>query len=153
MDIREAILDDSENISNLVYGLSAKYIAHEFTLDGAETLLNSMKSDAIEKYIQSGYRYHVAEIDGRVVGVVGVRDNSHLYHLFVAEAYQHQGIARKLWQVALEACLCKGNPGKFTVNSSKYALPVYQKLGFVTQSEPEEKNGVVSIPMKLAISS
>lgn len=153
MLIRKSTIDDSEGISNLVYGLSEKYIAHEFTLEGSKALLSSMKPNEIKKYIQSGFRYHVAVISGQIVGVVGVRDNSHLYHLFVAEEYQRQGIATKLWQFALEACLSNGNTGIFTVNSSKYALPVYKKLGFVTQSEPEERNGVVSIPMKLVKNS
>lgn len=147
LDIREATVDDSESISNLIYALSTKYIAHEFTVEGAKTLLNSMQPDAIRKYIQSNYRYHVVEIDGQIVGVVGVKDNCHLYHLFVADEYQRQGIARKLWQVALEECVSKGNTGKFTVNSSKHALSAYEKLGFVIRSEPEERNGVVCIPM------
>jgi GNAT superfamily N-acetyltransferase len=151
MHIREAILDDTESISRLVYELSEKYIAPEFTSAGATSLLNSMKPDAIRKYLQAGFWYHVVEIKGQVVGVVGVRDNRHLYHLFIADEYQNQGIARKLWQVAFEACLSRGNPGIFTVNSSKYAVPMYEKLGFVPQSEPVESNGIVSIPMKWVV--
>jgi GNAT superfamily N-acetyltransferase len=73
--------------------------------------------------------------------------------MFVDEEYQNQGIARKLWQVALEYCLSKGNPGIFTVNSSKYALPVYKKLGFIPQSESQERNDVIYVPMKLTIIS
>ncbi len=153
LNIRDATLDDAASISKLVYALSEKYMAHEFTIDGARTLLDSMKPGVIKECIQSGFRYHVAEIGDQVGGVVGVRDNSHLYHLFVAEEYQHQGLAKKLWQVAVRACLSNGNPGIFTVNSSKYALPVYKKLGFVIQSEPEERNGVISIPMKLVMNS
>jgi hypothetical protein len=43
--MRVATLDDSESISNLVHGLTEKYIAHEFSIDGAKNLLNSMKAD------------------------------------------------------------------------------------------------------------
>jgi len=151
MDIRPATLDDSENISKLISRLSEKFIAHEFTRAGAQELLNSMTPRAIEKYIRSGYEYHVAEVDGRVAGVIAMRDNSHLYHLFVAEEFQNRGIAGRLWRVARESCLAKGNPGVFTVNASKYAQPVYEKFGFIAQSDPQEKNGVIFIPMKLAI--
>jgi predicted GNAT family N-acyltransferase len=49
----------------------------------------------------------------------------------------------------MDACLSRGDPGEFTVNSSEYARGVYEKLGFVALSGPEEKNGVVYIPMKL----
>jgi len=147
--IRVASTDDSESISALVSEQSVKHIIHEFTPDGADHLLASMSPDSIRKYIQSGYFYHVAEMDGRIIGVVGVKDNSHLYHLFVAEKFRRQGVARELWQVSMTSCLSRGNPGEFTVNSSRYALGVYKKLGFVAQSGPQEKNGVVFIPMKL----
>ncbi len=151
MEIRAATSRDAESISNLVRQLSAEYIAHEFTAEGREILLNSMTPAAIEKYMQSGFRYHVAEVGSQLVGVVGVRDNSHLYHLFVAESYQRQGVATGLWQLAMQACLDEGNPGEFTVNSSNYAQKVYETLGFVAQSGPQDKNGVIFIPMKLTI--
>jgi GNAT superfamily N-acetyltransferase len=152
MIIKQAILADSERISKLVYGLAEKYIAHEFTAEGVENLLSSMEPGEIKQYIESGFMYHIAESDGQLVGVVGVRDNSHLYHLFVDERYQRQGIAKALWRVAVESCLLKGNPGVFTVNSSRYALPIYERLGFIVQSGPQQSSGVTYIPMKLTIS-
>ncbi len=153
IEITEATIDDTNKISALVSALAQKYIGQDFSEQGRKILLSSMRPDAIRSYLQSGFRYHLAKIEGRLVGVIGIRDNHHLYHLFVASEYQRQGIARKLWQVALEVCLETGNPGKFTVNSSKYAQVVYEKLGFVAQSEPQERNGVVFIPMQLVISN
>ena len=151
MEIRAATPKDSESISRLVCRLSAKYIAGDFSEQGEAFLFESMTPAAIRKYIQSGYRYHVAEVKEQLVGVVAVKDNSHLYHLFVAQDYQRQGIASSLWQLAKQVCLEHGNPGEFTVNSSKYAQGVYEGMGFVAQSGPQEKNGVIFIPMKLKI--
>lgn len=108
-----------------------------------------MTPAAIQKRIQNGYRYHVAEVEGRIVGVVAMRDDKHLYSLFVAENHQRQGIARELWEVAMEASLGNGNDGEFTVNSSEYAQEVYKRLGFVAQPGPRIKNGVVFYPMSL----
>ena len=142
---------DSESISKLVWQLSTEFITNEFTPEGRETLFNSMTPVAITKFIQSGYRYHLAEVKSQLIGVVGVRDNSHLYHLFVAESYQRQGVATGLWQLAMQACLDEGNPGEFTVNSSNYAQKVYETLGFVAQSGSQDKNGVIFIPMRLTI--
>lgn len=110
-----------------------------------------MTPAAIQKLMQDGYRYHVAVVEDSVVGVIAMRDNRHLYSLFVAEEYQRQGIARKLWQVAKEACLGNGNDGEFTVNSSEYAQEVYKRLGFVAQPGPRIKNGVVFYPMSLRV--
>ena len=149
MEIRAAQPGDINAISELIRGLAKKYIVDDFSALGKDTLLRSMSPEAVRTCIQSGYVYHVAETDKRVVAVIAVKENRHLFHLFVAEEYQRQGIAKKLWELAMNVCLSHGNPGEFTVNSSIYARPVYEKLGFVTQSEPQEKMGVVFIPMKL----
>ena len=151
LDIRVATSDDAESISDLISELSRKHIAHEFTAEGETALMASMSPAAIDKYIDTGYQYHIAEMDGRIVGVVAVRDNSHIYHLFVAEDYQRQGIASKLWQEAKDLCFSNGNPGQFSVSSSKYAVPVYRKLGFRVESEPQERDGVIFVPMKLKV--
>jgi len=105
----------------------------------------------ISRYMQTGYKYHVAEIGDLLAGVVAIRDNTHLYHLFVAEQFQHKGIAKELWRTAMKRSLREGNTGEFTVNSSANARGVYQRLGFVAVSGPQEKNGVVFYPMKLQV--
>lgn len=152
MQIRPALADDIKSISQLVRELSEKFITPEFSPEGKQTLLETLSPDGIEKSMQSGFEYHVAEIENQLVGVVGVKENNHLYHLFVSEKFQRQGIAGKLWQFSMEKCLAKGNPGEFTVNSSMYALGVYEKFGFVAVSGPMEKGGVVFVPMKLIVS-
>jgi ubiquinone/menaquinone biosynthesis C-methylase UbiE len=53
-----------------------------------------------------------------------------------------------LWEVARKECLAAGNPGNFTVWSSRYALEVRQRLGFVQAGPPETKNDVMAVPMK-----
>ena len=148
MLIRLADMNDAPAISNLITPLAETSIAHEYSDEGAQNLLSSMTPEAIEGYLQAGYRYHVAEDAGRLMGVVGVRDNRHLYHLFVAEQYQGQGLAKELWNVAKETCLEAGNPGEFTVNSSRFALEMYRKFGFTESGLSENKQGVIYFPMR-----
>lgn len=149
MDIRAATPDDAQRIGTLVRELAVKYITHEFSEEGAGRLLESMSEAAIRSYLESGYRYHLAEENGELAGVIAIRDNCHLYHLFVSERFQGRGLARRLWEVARAVCLDAGNPGVFTVNSSRYAVGLYEKFGFVRQSEAVDISGVISIPMKL----
>ena len=148
MTIRPARLADAEAISALVTYLAAKYIANEFPDEGSQALLRSMTPDAIRGSIAKGFCYHVAEESDDIVGVVATRNNSHLYNLFVAEASQGQGLARKLWQVARRACLEAGNPGEFTVRSSRFAVGFYEKLGFEREKEVIH-NGVAAVTMRL----
>lgn len=151
LHIRLAKPADSGSISELTSALSRKFITGRFDPRGAKFLLNTMTPEQTRKLIEQGYRYHVAEIDDSLVGVVAVKDNKHLYQLFVAEASQRQGIAKRLWQVAMEACLDSEDISEFTVNSSEYAQEVYKRLGFVAQPGPRIKNGVVFYPMRLQL--
>jgi GNAT superfamily N-acetyltransferase len=154
MKIRAARPGDSERISQLLCELSTKFITGDFSPEGAQYLLETMTPDAIRTCIQSGYEFHVAEgEDGRLAGVVGVKDNTHLYHLFVAEQYQRQGLARMLWQTAMQSCLARGNPGEFTVHSSAYARGAYKALGFTAHAGAKEKGGVVFYPMNIKLDS
>jgi GNAT superfamily N-acetyltransferase len=151
MKIRDATRRDVQAISDLARSLTEKYVVPEFPGPAREALLLSMGVNGIEKQMDIGCQYHVAEIDGHVVGVVGIKDNKHLYHLFVAEPFQRRGIGRELWSHAMRKCLEAGNPGEFSVNSSTYAQRAYESFGFVAQAGPLERNGIVSIPMVLVV--
>lgn len=149
--IRAATPNDASAISTLIRALAVRYIAQEFPADAANRLLGSMEESAIQGYMASAYRYHVAEERHQLAGVVAVRDNRHLYHLFVSEHFQGRGLARALWEVAKAASLDAGNSGVFTVNSSRYAVGMYEKFGFVRQAEVVDAAGVICIPMKLEL--
>jgi predicted N-acetyltransferase YhbS len=151
MRIRLAAPADAEAISTLIRGVS-----HFFTLRpdgaGAEAFLETVSADAIRGYLSSSeYVYRVAEEDGALVGVVAIRDNRHLYHLFVAPDGHGRGLARRLWTEAMDAALRAGNPGEFTVNSSVYAVPVYERFGFVPTGPRVEANGIAFVPMRLTL--
>lgn len=91
----------------------------------------------------------MAEVDGKIVGVVAIKENRHLYHLFVSKEFQGRGVARELWEAAKGASLAAGNRGRFTVHSSLGAVGLYERLGFVKESEAVNRSGVVYVPMKL----
>jgi GNAT superfamily N-acetyltransferase len=84
------------------------------------------------------------------VGFLGMRDFSHLQHLFVESAYQGQGIASKLWKLALNICQLRGTR-VFTVNASFKALPIYQAWGFKVASPVVIAAGIQSTPMQLSL--
>jgi GNAT superfamily N-acetyltransferase len=149
--IREARPQDAGAISALISSLARYALADPEAPEAATAFFQSITPDAIAQLLTGGrFRYHVAEAAGVLVGVVGVRDASHLYHLFVAEAFHRRGIAARLWAVARSEALGQGHPGRFTVNSSLYARSFYERLGFVATGLPRVQDGVAFIPMELA---
>jgi GNAT superfamily N-acetyltransferase len=73
--------------------------------------------------------------------------------LFVKKKYQHKGIARKLFN-ELKIELIKNNPNSevITVNSSPFAVKIYEKLGFVTTDKEQLQDGLCFTPMKYLLS-
>lgn len=147
VNFRLATLDDAEVISALIYTLAEKYVVPEFPVHAANALLVSMLPEGIRKHMRSGCRYHVAELNAQIIGTISLKDNKHIYHLFVATAHQHQGVARGLWQTALATSQATGYTGEYTVNSSRLTQSMYEKLGFVAQPVTRTRDGVISIPM------
>ncbi len=149
MRVRRATVADAQRISRLIRSLSGSFFLSP-TATGAEPFLQSIGEQAIRGYISaSNFSYHVAEAENEIVGLVALRDNSHLYHLFVSQDFQGKGLGRCLWQRVRQAALQTGNSGRFTVNSSLNAVPVYERFGFVATGATIEKNGVAFVPMEL----
>jgi N-acetylglutamate synthase-like GNAT family acetyltransferase len=149
LHIRLATIEDAPQISALIRSLSEPFFVTPGG-EGSELFMQSISEAAIQGYVTaSNFHYQVAESEGRLVGVVAVRDNSHLYHLFIAPEFQGFGMANNLWQSAKAQAVRTGNPGRFTVNSSLGAAPVYKRFGFVSREPTVTKNGIFIQPMVL----
>ena len=164
LHIRRATIDDAEAISTLVHS-----VAHYFTVHadgrGAEEFFKSITPDAIHSYLASDqYVYWVGYLEQQqgqmpattpdhIIAAIALRDNSHLYHLFVTSDQQSKGYAKQLWQELQLHATQRGNPGNFTVNASLFAEKMYRKWGFTPTAEVQEMHGLRFIPMQKNIAS
>jgi GNAT superfamily N-acetyltransferase len=146
--IRTATVQDAGRISHLVCALAEEFILNEFGDEARTHFLGEHTAEKVRERLAGDYRFFVAESGPALAGVAGLRGASHLYHLFVAKTHQRQGLARRLWLTALRACAEAGHAGVITVNSSRYAIPVYERFGFTRKGPPEERNGLVHHPME-----
>lgn len=145
---RPAVPEDAAAISTLIMRFRAQ-LAIDPTGASAEKFFASVSPEAQARYIRSDrYTYLIAEIDGRLAGVIAMRDGSHLFHLFVAPEHQRCGLARELWRRVLEAADPRTIAGGITVNSSLAAVAVYERLGFVRTAPPVREHGVAYVPMR-----
>ena len=146
--VRKAAPADAAVVSSLIVSVAHCFIVNP-TGEGAERFFATISTEAIAGYISSpNFNYLTAFLGGRVVGVVAMRDAKHLFHLFIARDFQRRGLGRLLWQRAQSDALAAGNREGFTVNSSPYAVPFYECLGFRATSSRVEKDGIAFVPMK-----
>ncbi|OAI15332.1 MULTISPECIES: GNAT family N-acetyltransferase [Methylomonas] len=148
--IRSAVATDAECVSQLI-GSVANRCTISPTGDGAEMFYSSISPQAIDCYIaDANFLYLVGLLNGKLAGVVAVRDARHLFHLFVAPTCQYQGIGTVLALRAIELSQAASPSEIFTVNASLPSVPFYVRLGFQPQGSGIEANGVAFIPMQLA---
>jgi ribosomal protein S18 acetylase RimI-like enzyme len=150
MLIRALAPADVPAVAALLRELAREFIVHESPPEGASTFLAENDEMGVRGFIARGHVYHVAIIDGQLAGFIAVRDRSHLFHLFVGKRWHRRGVARALWDVAREAALAGGGEGAFTVNSSNFAVPLYEALGFVRVGPTQCAKGLYFNPMRLS---
>jgi GNAT superfamily N-acetyltransferase len=145
MLIRRAVREDAAIISALIHDL-LPWMTLAPDGAGAEQFIMSMSEGAIERYVTGEeYQYWSGWIGDELAGVVALRGGTHLFHMFVAQRYHGQGLARQLWQ-ALGAAAAPG----MTVNAALHALPMYEHFGFVATGPRVEQHGIAYVPMRLA---
>ena len=148
MEFRVGSPPDAEAIAGLIASFQSE-LTDDPSGAGAEEYLASVSVQAEREYLASErYRYLLAYSDSHLAGFIAIRDGSHLFHLFVARSHQRQGIARCLWERALEKLCAPGSDGGFTVNSSLSAVPVYQVFGFVPAGLIQSMHGISFLPMQ-----
>jgi ribosomal protein S18 acetylase RimI-like enzyme len=133
-------------------------LAHEYFLgscspEQASTFVRDNDAAAIRRLVGQGYAYHVAEIDGQLAGFIAVREQRHVFHLFVSAAFHRRGVGRRLWEHAKALAVAAGGDGSFTVNASNYAVPMYESLGFARILPMQCKDGVEFNPMVYPVSA
>ena len=79
----------------------------------------------------------------KVIGVLGIYENSHIGYFYIDKEYHGLGIARDLFNLAR-----KDHRGIVTVNAMPYGVPVYTHLGFVPTDTQKNENGIIFTPMR-----
>ena len=115
-----------------------------YSEQGIETFCNFVNNKEITK----SFKVYGAFEDNVLKGVIATdKRKRHINLFFVDKSSQAKGIGKKLMAIGIE-----NNENSFiTVNSSRYAVPIYEKLGFVKMEEEKEQDGLKFTPMKLIL--
>ena len=147
IEIRQARPDEADAIADLIAKLSIFFLA-DSQQQMPPWLSHSISAEAIAANLANPQFDTLVACSGNTLaGVIAMRDIYHVHHLFVAEPFQGQGMARKLWLAASSRAIAKNGKQTFTVRSSAYAVPAYQRLGFSKTGSTLQKDGVEFVPM------
>jgi GNAT superfamily N-acetyltransferase len=111
----------------------------------------AQEKDVAQWVADPAYKYLAGWLGDTLAGVVALRDNTHVFHLFVHPTMQRRGLGRKLWLHAKAHAVAAGNRSGLTVNAAPDAVPVYEQFGFVATGEKAEMNSIAYVPMRLSL--
>lgn len=147
---REMAPGDEPAVLGLVMRSFDEFVRPDFTEEGVAEFIRAATSIVMDR--AEGHRVTVAERDGRIVGMVSVRDGSHVSLFFVEPGEGGRGIGRVLLGSAIGAASEHGGPlAAVTVNSSPWAVPVYERLGFAATGPEVESDGIRCVPMAMPV--
>jgi len=140
------------DVSSMVMKVFNQFVAYEYNDEGRKTFLSFVEPKRIKSDFDKGNIVLVAKYSGKIVGIIEIRNDSHIALLFVSSEYHKQGIAKALRAKVMDLCITRvSDLEEFTVNSSTFAIPIYKKMGFSICGEKQTKDGIVFTPMKLKI--
>lgn len=147
--IRQASPSDASAISQLIVPLVKEFVSYEYTVQGEKFMLDSITSASIKHHMSQSIDYIVAVIDEQVLAALAIKEQHHIYHFFVNKQFHRQGIGKALWdRWLMNRDDLREKNSSVTVNSSRFAVDFYRKLGFIQDSGLLEKNGITCYPMK-----
>ncbi|KAA9050586.1 GNAT family N-acetyltransferase [Bacteroides xylanisolvens] len=135
------------------YALATSLALEVYIQCGAEDFdeegLNSFKSFISNEQLMNELVIYGAFEDKNLVGIMGTKnEGKHLSLFFIRNEYHRKGIGRQLFNFAINHCPVN----EMTVNSSTYAIPFYQSLGFDKIAGKQCTNGITYTPMKFTMS-
>lgn len=148
------IMDGDEfAVAELIYRTFRNEIAPSVSREGVSNFYEYVQPDSILDRLASNYSMTIAVLIDKVLGVIEIRDCSHISMLFVDDACRERGIARELVLTTVNLCRnAKPSLQAITANSLPGSVPFYEKLGFNKTGAEQEKYGICIIPMSLEIS-
>ena len=147
--IRTINENEWEEAMNLAWDTFILYEAPEYTKEGITSFRNFVRDPILKTlFIEGKYNVLAAFNNNIIVGIIGVRNETHISLLFVDSEYHKKGIARRLVEKTFERTYDKYGKREMTVNSSPYAVGFYHKMGFVDTDIEQTTDGIRYTPMK-----
>ena len=144
MEIRQLLNKEKDEALLFAKKVYIESRDESYSEQGIETFCNFVDNKKITK----SFKVYGAFEDNILKGVIATdRRKRHINLFFVDKSSQGKGIGKELMNIVVN----NNENSYITVNSSRYAVPIYEKLGFVKMEEEKEQDGLKFTPMKLIL--
>lgn len=150
--IRSAYRDEWDDAMALAWKTFLQFEADVYTAEGVRNFEDFITDTTLHRmFVMGSYQMFVALDQKKIVGMITLRNTSHISLLFVDAKYHRQGIGRALIEHLREYLLSEVGINRLTVNAAPYGVAFYHKLGFQDIRPEEEKDGIKYTPMEFSL--
>lgn len=150
--IRSAYRNEWDDAMALAWKTFLQFEADGYSMEGIRNFEDFITDTTLHRmFIMGAYQMFVALDHDKIIGMITLRNASHISLLFVDENYHRQGVGRALIEYLREYLLSETTVSKVTVNAAPYGVAFYHKLGFKDIRPEEEKDGIKYTPMEFVL--
>ena len=152
VEVRPAAAEEWNEAMELVLRTFAKYDAPDYAEEGVANFHRFVTDTELRRLFMTGeYQLFVAIYEGKIRGIISLREKKHISLLFVEGSYHRKGIGKSLISYARARAAEEKKMECITVNASPYAVGFYQKQGFCKLGEEMTADGIRFTPMKMIL--
>lgn len=141
MQIRKIVECEIDKVIKLVWDTFLEFEAPDYSEEGIASFKNCIYDLEFIKRLEIYGAFEERELQG----VIATRnEGNHIALFFVRADCHRKGIGKRLFETMLN----KSTSDIITVNSSPYAVAVYQRLGFVAFESEQLIDGIRFLPMR-----
>lgn len=151
-EIRPLYRDEWADAMQLAWDMFLIFEAPEYSPEGIKNFQDFIKDPTLKRmFVKGQYQTLGAFIGRTIIGILGVRNKSHISLLFVEQEYHHQGVASALLKKLFQYARTEMDIHEMTVNASPYAVGFYHKLGFMDLGKEITTDGIRYTPMLISL--
>lgn len=147
MQIRKLEQKDLSRVSSLCIKAFMDSVAPGLSNEGVETFQSIASVGGFSKRMKEDNTILVYEENGKVKGVIELKEGRHVAMLFVIPDSQERGVGRAL----VSAIIPYTRAETLTVSASLNSITAYSQYGFINVGDPDEKSGLKYQPMELEL--
>ncbi len=150
MEIRRVKRTEMDEAIRLVLRTFDRYEAPGYADKGVASFREFVSKAFLSRLIRKKELEIYGFFDPMLKGVIATRNLGHISLLFVDEQYHRMGITTALFSFVKARARGAGR-SRMSVNSSPYAVPVYQKWGFLSEGPEQVMDGIRFTRMSMEI--
>ncbi len=147
--VRPIYRNEWDDAMMLAWRTFMRFEANDYTKRGIESFQDFISDQVLHRMFLMGAYQVFGAFDGdKLVGIISLRNETHISLLFVDAAYHMKGIGRTLMEYVVNYVCSEEGYRRVTVNAAPYAVGFYHKVGFMDTDTEKTNDGIRYTPME-----